>query len=110
LLVGGAFAATYVFPQVPRARSVRLRVDDAASVTAVDVTWTPMSGGGSADPVQGGTWRFAMGKAPRVIETPVRLRDGRYALEVVVTKGDAREEIHRTIDLGDSDQITVSLR
>lgn len=110
LLAGGALAATYVLPQVPHERTVTLRLDDAPSVTGIDVSWTPVGEGRPADPMQGATWRFAQGKAPRALDTPVRLAEGRYTLDVMVTRGSQREEIRRTIILRDSDRVTISLR
>jgi hypothetical protein len=110
LLVAGAGVAASVFvPHVPRERTVALRLEDAASVTGVDLAWAPV-GTGDRDAVQGGTWRFQAGHAPKEIATPVRLPDGRYQLEVTVERGAEHEEIRRAITLGDADRITVPLR
>lgn len=108
LLAGAAGAGFVVVPHLPKERTVELRLDDARTVTAVDVAWSPT--GGPADAVQGGAWHFAAGQAPAAIHTPVRLPDGRYTLDVTVERSAEREEIHREITLGDADRITVRLR
>lgn len=107
LLAGGLGAAYLLAPHVPRERTVELRLDDASTVTGVDVAWAPA---GSGDVVQGGAWHFSAGKAPAAIETPVRLPDGRYLLDVTVERGPGRESFHRQITLGEGDRITVRLR
>lgn len=107
LLAGGAAAASLLVPHVPRERTVELRLEDAPTVTGVDVAWAPT---GSGDAVQGGAWHFAVGRAPGAIEAPVRLPDGRYTLDVTVERGPERESFHRQITLGEGDRITVRLR
>jgi hypothetical protein len=107
-LVAAAAAAVYfLVPSAPRERTLLLEIEERGSVTSVDAIWTPASGG---DAVQGGTWRFAAGAAPLAITSPVRLPDGRYALDVTVERGVGREAFHRVITLGDGDRITVRLR
>jgi hypothetical protein len=109
LLVAAAGGAAFVVvPHVPREHVVALRLDDAASVTGVDVDWTPISGDSEA--TQGGVWHFVAGKAPGELSSSVRLPDGRYELDVTVERGPARQAFHRTITLGDADRITVTLR
>lgn len=107
LLAGGAGAAYVLGPHVPRERTVELRLENAATITGVDVAWAPSD---TSDAVQGGAWHFAPGKAPPSIDTPVRLPDGRYALDVTVERGPERESFHRVITLGEGDRITVRLR
>ncbi|MFT3763920.1 MAG: hypothetical protein QM820_00095 [Minicystis sp.] len=108
LLAGGAGAAYFLAPHVPKERTVELRLDDAASVTGVDLAWAPI--GNETEAVQGGAWHFAAGKAPAAIAAPVRLPDGRYTLDVTVERGAAHEDFHRVITVGDTDRITVRLR
>src|SRR5690242_16578539 len=108
LVAGVVAAASTLVPHVPHERAVALRLDDAASVTAVDVEWTPADGDGEA--AQGGAWHFPPGKAPIEIVAQVRLPDGRYRLDATVERGDARTTVHRAVTLGDADRITVPLR
>ena len=108
LLAGGAGAAYFLTPHMPKERTVDLRLEDAASVTGVDIAWAPS--GSSTEAVQGSAWHFAEGKAPGSLTAPVRLPDGRYTLEVTVERGTNREDFHRVINIGDTDRITVRLR
>ncbi len=111
LLAGGVAAGALVFPHMPREREIDLRLEDAASVTGVDVAWSPVSGSaGKPDAIRGASWRFAPGQAPASLPTRVSLPDGRYDLDVLVERGDRREALHRVVAIGDSDHITVRLR
>lgn len=111
LLIGGAGLAAYLLgPHVPRDRTVGLRLESAATVTSVDVAWSPRDGTRTADAVQGASWQFAAGTAPAKLEMPVRLPDGRYVLDVTVARGAEQEQFQRPITLGESDHLTVSLR
>jgi hypothetical protein len=112
LLAGGVAAAMMVVPQLPREREIELRLEDAASVTGVDVAWSPATGSSpsKADAVRGASWHFALGKAPTSLTTRVSLPDGRYDLDVLVERGAERETLHRVLSIGESDHITVRLR
>jgi hypothetical protein len=109
LLIAGAAVAGYtVLPSLPHEHRVDLRLDDAASVTGVELAWSPgESRAGEA--VQGGSWHFAPGKAPRTLGTHVRLPDGNYVVDVVVERGTGRDAYQRAVVLGEADHITVPL-
>jgi hypothetical protein len=113
LLVAGAAAAAFaIVPSMPRDHHVDLRLDDPASVTSVEVAWSPApSGHGNeaAEAVQGGAWHFQPGKAPQTLGTRVHLPDGTYELGVLVERGSGRDAFRRTISLGEADHITVPL-
>lgn len=112
LVGGGALAAYLLGPHVPRDRTVQLRFESAATVTGVEVAWTPSREAGAREPdaLQGAAWRFGAGTAPARLDMPVRLPDGRYRLDVTVVRGAEQEQFQRPITLGDSDHMTVSLR
>lgn len=107
LVAGGAAAVVLVVPHLPHEHRVELRLEDAATVTAVDVAWTPVEDG---EAVQGSSWHFAAGTAPRSLGSTVKLPNGRYALDVHVERGEGREAFHRVITVGDAERITVPLR
>jgi hypothetical protein len=114
LLVAGAAAAGFVFmPAMPHEHRVDLRLDHASTVTGVEVAWSPAADDGResrvAEALQGGSWRFEPGKAPRTVASHVRLPDGRYELDAVVERGSGRDAFHRTITFGEADHITVPL-
>jgi hypothetical protein len=108
VLVGGLGAASLILPRVPRDRQIEFRVDDPASVVAIDLAWS--RGDGDAEPIQGGSWRFAPGQAPRSLTTSVHLANGHYAVDVTIERTEGRDELHRVIDLADADHVTVPLR
>ena len=109
LVAGGIGAAALFAPHLPHERQVELRLDDPASVTAVESAWRPLPRA-EGEPLQGGSWRFAAGQAPPTITTRVSLPNGRYELDVMLERGEERTILHRTIALGDADHITVPLR
>ncbi len=120
ILVAGAAAAAFVIvPHTPHDHHVDLRLDDAASVTGVQLAWAPLdsapgvreaSAADADDAVRGSTWHFPAGSAPKMVAAQVTLPDGRYALDVLVERGAGSEAFHRVITLGDADHIRVSLR
>ena len=118
LVLGAAAAGLVVVPGLPHEHQVGLRLPDASSVTAVDVSWAPAPRAGAAgttdapadDAVQGGSWRFPQGAAPSTVDTRVQLPDGRYELNVTIERGTAREAFRKVITLGDADHIVVPLR
>jgi hypothetical protein len=104
LLAGGLGAAHFISPHLPKDREVDLALEDPASVTAVDITWSSPDG---EEPVQGGSYRFEPGKAPRKLRIRAHLPDGRYALDVGVQRGAQRDTVRRVVRLGDGGSITV---
>lgn len=119
LAAAGALALT-VLPKLPRDQRVGIRLPDASTVTVVEVTWFPLKDrpdiaeskppSVTNDALKGGSWNFAAGSAPSVVETQVRLPDGRYELDVTIERGGTREVFHKTLALGEADHITVPLR
>jgi hypothetical protein len=107
LLAGAGVAASLLLPKLPHEHQVGLRLPDPASVTAVDVAWTSPTDG---DPVQGGSWRFASGSAPAMVQTRPRLPDGRYGLDVIIERGPSRESFRKAITLSEADHIVVPLQ
>src|SRR5262249_1570226 len=113
----GLVAALLVTPKVPHEHRVGLRLPDASTVTGVDMAWAPIAAElravstvPSPEAVQGGSWHFAPGSAPSTVDTRVRLPTGRYALDVTIERGAAREAFRKVITLGDSDHVVVPLR
>ncbi|AUX43096.1 hypothetical protein SOCE26_045370 [Sorangium cellulosum] len=113
LIAGVLLGGRILFSEVPEEREVELRLDEAATVVQLDVTWTDRSSGdgdAAATPVHGSTWRFAEGTAPRSVVSKVRLPDGRYDLEIAVDRSGGRDTTHRAVTLGDADKITLPVR
>ena len=75
-------AAAVILPRIPRDRQIDFRIDDASTITAIDLTWSRE--GGDGEPVQGGSWHFEPGRAPRSLTTSVHLPNGRYAVDITV--------------------------
>jgi hypothetical protein len=113
LLAGGLMvAATQVIPSAPRDRSVELRLDDPASIVAVEIAWTAVDAREQSvgEPLAGGVYRFAPGTAPATIKAPTQLADGRYAIEARLDRVGERTMVRRVITLGDQAAITIPLR
>lgn len=109
LLILAAVGAGYVVaPHTPRERTVELRLDQPSTITAVEIAWAWASAGD--EPVQGSSWRFALGQAPATLSTHVKLPSGRYRLDVTIERGAERAAVQRAIDLADSDRVSVRLR
>ncbi|WP_437994154.1 hypothetical protein [Sorangium sp. So ce145] len=112
LLLGALVAGSILFKRLPEEREVELRLDDAATVVQLDVTWTDSSSGSGdrADDtaaVIDSSWRFAEGTAPRAVLTKVSLPDGLYQVEITVGRKDGRDVTSRTITLADESRITL---
>ena len=108
LLVGALGAATLILPRLPRERQVDFRFEDPASIIGVELAWTRENGDGEA--VQGGSWHFAPGQAPRSLTTTVHLPNGHYAVDVTVERTGGRDDLRRVIELADTDHVTIPLR
>jgi hypothetical protein len=107
-LVGALAAAAVILPRIPRERQIEFRVEDAASVVGIELAWSREEGDGEA--VQGGSWRFSPGQAPRSLTTSIHLPNGRYAIDVIIERTGGRDELHRVVELADADHVTVPLR
>ncbi|MFO0758693.1 MAG: hypothetical protein U0359_19530 [Byssovorax sp.] len=115
-LVGGLIvAATQVIPHAPRDRSVELRLEDPASIVAVEIAWTAVDAREQSvgEPLAGGVYRFAPGTAPATIKAPTQLSDGRYAIDARLERVGERADrsvLRRVITLDDQAGITIPLR
>jgi hypothetical protein len=107
-LVGALAAAAVILPRLPHEHQIEFRVEDAPSVVGIELAWSREDG--DAEAVRGGSWRFAPGQAPRSLTTSVNLPSGRYAVDVTIERTGGRDELHRVIELGDADHVTVPLR
>ncbi len=105
MAAGGLLAAAIYLPKVPHAHAVDLKLDDPATITSVELSWAPRGG----EAMAGASWRFEAGKAPGSLPSTVSLPDGRYELEIDVSRGAEREAVHRQITLGEAERITVRL-
>jgi hypothetical protein len=100
-----------LFPRIPRERHLELRLDEPSSIVGVHIDWTATSAPVSSDePLQGSTWRFNPGSAPRLLPATVHLPDGSYAVEIRVDRVDQTETVRRSVTLGDADRIIVPVR
>ncbi len=108
LLVGALGAAALILPRLPRERQIDFRIEDTATVVGIDLAWSREDGDGEA--VQGGSWHFAPGQAPRSLSTTVHLPNGHYAVDVTVERTGGRDELRRVIDLSSTDHVTIPLR
>jgi hypothetical protein len=108
VLLGALGAAALILPRVPRDREIELRINDPASIVAIDLAWSRDDA--AHEPIRGGSWRFTPGQAPRSLNTSVHLPNGRYALDVTVERTEGRDELHRVIELTDTDHVTIPLR
>jgi hypothetical protein len=102
--------AAVLLPRVPHEREVDLRLEDPASVVGVEVTWLAEGDAEGGRAVQGGSWHFAPGTAPRSLSTTVRLPKGRYVVEITVERPEGRGSLRRVITLDDSDRLTLPIR
>jgi hypothetical protein len=113
LIAGAVLTASVFFGRIPREREVELKLDDAEAVRGVEVTWTDAHSvreGTEGTPLQGSSWHFAEGTAPRSLRTTVRLPDGAYALEIAVDRSIGHDTTRRMVTLGNADRIAVSVR
>ena len=108
LLVGALGAATVILPRLPRERQIDFRLEDTASIVGIELAWSREDGDGEA--IQGGSWHFAPGQAPRSLTTTVHLPNGLYAVDVTVERTDRRDDLHRLIELAGTDHVTIPLR
>jgi hypothetical protein len=108
LLVGALGAAALILPRLPRERQIDFRIDDTASIVGIELAWSREDGDGEA--VQGGSWHFAPGQAPRSLTTTVNVPNGLYAVDIIVERTGGRDELRRVIDLSSTDRVTVPLR
>jgi hypothetical protein len=106
LVAGALISVLSIAPHLPRDRQVELRFEEPTSIIGVSVDWTSSS----EEPVQGGSWRFAAGTAPRSLATKVRLPNGAYEVDIRIDRVDRVQTVKRSIPLGDADTIAVPVR
>jgi hypothetical protein len=106
LVAGVVISLMSIVPHLPRDRQVELRFEEPTSIIGVTVDWSSSS----EEPVQGGSWRFAEGTAPRSLATKVRLPNGAYEVDIRIDRVDRVQTVKRSIPLGDADQIAVPVR
>lgn len=105
LFVGvGIVAASQILPKWPREHSVVVRLDDPATVVTVELAWTREVG---ADPLAGSSWRFAAGRAPRRLESTVRLPNGDYDVEIAIVRTESSQTTHRSVVLHGDDEVVL---
>lgn len=107
LVAAAGIVAARVLPKMPRERSVRYELGDASSITRVDVVWTSAPEPSSA--AAGAAWSFERGAAPRSLRSVMSLPDGHYALDAVIHRGEERQNVRRTIELGQSASVVITL-
>ena len=108
LLAGAAVSAISIHPHLPREPRLELRLEEPSTIIGVRLDWSTATSGD--EPLQGATWRFAPGSAPRLLPATVRLPDGSYDVDIRVERVDQTQTVHRSITLGDADRITVPVR
>jgi hypothetical protein len=110
LVLGALLAGSVLFKNLPKEREVELRLDDAATVVRLDVTWTDSSSGDrldNAEPVIDSSWQFAEGTAPRAVLTKVSLPDGLYQVQITVGRKEGHDVTSRAVTLAGASRITL---
>ena len=112
IVIGLGAALLIIGPQVPFDRHVTLRLEDASTITGIDVTWErrPRRATEAAMPLRAITWHFVEGSAPSVLNKVTPLPDGDYNVDVTVERGDRRSTSHRVVVVGRSDNVTIPVR
>lgn len=108
-LAAGLGLAYLLAPELPHDHPVVLRLDDAATITGLELTWS-RADDATSTPVRGGAWRFQPGQAPSAIETNARLPTGSYRLAVSISRTGGSSELLRTITLDEGGVLTVPVR
>ncbi|HVY49559.1 MAG TPA: hypothetical protein VHB21_26885, partial [Minicystis sp.] len=103
VLVAGVVASgALVLPKLPKSRDVELRVADPETVTAVEVAWAE-----DGSPIQGASWRFEPGHAPRTLSSTLKVPDGRYDVDISVRRSTEEQTSRRSVELRDTDHVTL---
>ncbi|HEY8038867.1 MAG TPA: hypothetical protein VIF15_03705 [Polyangiaceae bacterium] len=86
----------------PRDQTVHYVLGDAAlRVEEVDARWAPADAPGTAeDWTREASFRYAPGKAPRVVTHEPRLPDGDYTVEIEIVAANERNLVRRRVSLG----------
>lgn len=108
LVAGAVAAAASMLPHWPKERTAVLRLERPEDVIGLDVTWLARrTDDAEGAPALGASWSFAPGAAPRSLSASVRLPDGLYDVQITVRRRTGSESVHRSLTLGDGDEITL---
>lgn len=113
LVVGLVVGVGPLLQRLPQEREIELRLEDAASVVGLDLSWIDADSSGAqggGDALQASSWRFAPGTAPRSLRTMVRLPSGAYSVEITVSRTQGSGTTRRSITLGEADRVTLPIR
>jgi hypothetical protein len=97
----------------PKDQTVHYVLGDAAArVEEVDARWAPAdtpAPGGAEDWTREASFRYAPGKAPRVVTHEPRLPDGDYTVEIEIVAASERNLVRRRVSLaGGATQIELA--
>ena len=96
--------------QWPKDQTVHYVLGAAATrVEEVDARWASATEGATDDWTREASFRYAPGKAPRVVTHEPRLPDGDYTVEIDITAAGGKQTVRRRVTLaGGSTAIELS--
>jgi hypothetical protein len=99
VLLGAALAVALLLGRRwPKEQTVHYVLGDAAGrVQQVDARWS--EGAGAEDWLREASFRYAPGKAPRVVTHEPRLPDGDYTVEIDIQGASERSTVRRRVTL-----------
>ena len=99
LLLGAALVVAMLLARHwPKEQTVHYVLGDAAGrVQEVDARWA--QGAGAEDWMREASFRYAPGKAPRVVTHEPRLPDGDYTVEIDIQGASERNTVRRRVTL-----------
>jgi hypothetical protein len=98
LLVPAAAAGATLAPRWPKPQVIRYELGDAAQrVEQLDARWAEQGAG--AEWTREASFRYAVGRAPRVVTHEPRLADGDYTAEVEIVADGRRTVVRRRVTL-----------
>jgi hypothetical protein len=103
LLVGALGVFYFLSRAWPKDQVVRFDLGAAAAPRVTDLRVF------FGDSEHGESWHYELGKAPRVVESDVRLPDGDYTVEIDVGAGDKRASATRKLHLESGSTTTIDL-
>ncbi len=106
LFVPALAAGATLGPRWPQDQTVRYELGDAASrVEEIDARWAPRGRSGGPSPDADGDWsreatfRYAPGRAPRIVSHTPRLANGEYSVEIALRAAGATQVLRRQVTL-----------